>query len=75
MPVLTVSIDPADSLDLFVSDTLGRPGITLLGTESRLVVTKEVTAFKRFEQQTLTAQCDSSEGILGGHFTVSVDGV
>ena len=35
----------------------------------------DVTAFKGFEQQTLTAQCDSFEGIFGGYFTVSVDGI
>ena len=30
----------------------------------RLVVAEEVTAFKEFDQQTFTAQCELSEGIL-----------
>ena len=74
IPLLTVSIDPTDLPDSFVTDTRGVPSTTLFGTGSRLLVREEVTAFKGFEQQLLTAQCASNEGILGGHFTISIDG-
>eukprot|EP00804_Cyclotella_cryptica_P021433 CCRYP_005783-RA/>CCRYP_005783-RA protein AED:0.00 eAED:0.00 QI:831/1/1/1/1/1/3/2372/6166 len=75
IPALTVSIDSADLPEMFVADTLGLSGTTLQGSGSRLVVNEVLTAFKGFEQQIVTAQCASPQGILGGHFSLSFDGI
>ena len=72
---LSVSIDPDDSPDEFVTDTIGISGPSLLGTGARLVVKEEASAFKGFEQQRITSQCSTSAGIIDGHFAISVDGV
>ena len=74
IPLLGVSIDPTDLPHSFVTDTLGVPSTTLLGTGSRISIREEIAAFKGFEQQLVTAQCASNEGILGGYFTISIDG-
>ncbi|KAL7537092.1 hypothetical protein ACHAXR_007581, partial [Thalassiosira sp. AJA248-18] len=71
---LMVSADPAALPHAFVTDTLGTSGTSLLGTGARLVVHDEVSAFKGYEQQTLTTQCATSGGILGGHFALSLYG-
>ena len=75
---LLVSTDPAALPQMFVTDTLGVPGLSL-GTGARLLVTEEVTAFKGYEQQTLTTLCGCSTGnencILGGHFALSFEGM
>ncbi|KAL9189871.1 hypothetical protein ACHAXT_009546 [Thalassiosira profunda] len=70
--LLGVSTDAADLPSAFVADTQGG---SLLGTGARIVVNEEVTAFKGYEQQTLTTQCATSGGILGGHFALSFEGV
>ena len=72
--LMTVSTDPAELPQMFVTDTLGSSGTSLLGTGARLVVKDEVTSFKGFEQQTLTTQCTASGGILSGHFALSLEG-
>jgi len=59
---------------LFVTDTQGTSGVSLLGTGARLVVKEEVTAFKGYEEQILTTQCATPGGILGGHFALSLEG-
>ena len=75
LDLLTVSADPEDSPQMFVADTLGSSGTSLLGTGVRLVVKEEMTAFKGFEQQKITTQCATPAGTLDGHFAISVDGV
>ena len=72
---LTVSTDPDDSPHMFVTDTLGSSGSSLLGAGARLIVNEEISAFKGFEQQMITMQCSTSAGIMDGHFAISVDGV
>lgn len=72
---LTVSTDPDDSPQIFVTDAWGSSGSSLLGTGVRLTVKEEIHAFKGFEQQTIKTQCATSSGIMDGHFAVSVDGV
>jgi len=72
---LTVSTDPDDSPEMFVTDTMGSSGSSLLGTGARLIVEREISAFKGFEQQMITTQCTTSVGIMDGYFAVSVDGV
>lgn len=54
---------------------MGVPGTSLSGTDARLVVVDELTAYKGFEQQTLTAQCSAPGGILDGEFSLSFEGV
>ena len=65
--LLTVSIDPAALPPAFVTDIS-------LGTNSQLVVNEEVTAYKGYELQTLTSQCNTQTGVLSGHFALSLDG-
>ena len=72
---LTVSTDPDDSAEMFVTDTMESSGSLLLGTGARIIVTEEVSAFKGFEQQLITTQCTTSGGIMSGYFAISVDGV
>ena len=47
---------------------------TLLGTNAKILIQKEVTKFKGYEQQTLTSQCNTPTGILSGHFAISFEG-
>jgi len=72
---LTVSTDPDDSAEMFVTDTMESSGSLLLGTGARIIVTEEVSAFKGFEQQLMTTQCTTPGGIMSGYFAISVDGV
>jgi len=68
--LLAVSTDPAALPQDFVFDIPG----TNLGTNSRLLVNEEVTAYKGFEQQTLTSQCNTQSGTLSGTFALSFEG-
>ena len=43
-----------------------------MGSGAILVVGGEVTAFKGYEQHTLTTQCATYGGILGGHFALEI---
>ena len=72
--LLTVSADPAALPSMFGTNVLGASGSSLSGTGVRLEVKEEVSAYKGFEQQTLSAQCDSSNGVLGGTFALSFEG-
>ena len=76
---LRVSTDPSALASTFVTDTalesLGTNARSLYGTNARLVITEEVTAYMGYEQQTLTTQCDTPTGIMSGRFALSVDGV
>ena len=72
---LSVSTDPDDLPHMFVTDTMGSPGPSLLGTGARLIVKEEISAFKGFEHQIITTQCTTSVGIMDGYFAISVDGV
>jgi copper chaperone CopZ len=73
--LLTVSTNPDDSPQMFVTDTMGSLGSSLRGTGARLFVKEEISAFKGFEQQMVTTQCTTSSGIMDGYFAISVDGV
>ena len=66
--LLTVSTDPAALPQAFVTDISGG-----LGTMSRLIVNEEVTAYKGFQQQTLTSQCNTPTGILSGTFALKFE--
>ena len=71
---LTVSVDPTDLPNMFATFILGSTGSSLIGTGARIAVKEEVTAFKGYEQQTLTMQCGTSNGILSGHFSLTFEG-
>ncbi len=72
--LLSVSADPSALPFMFGTNILGVSGSSISGTDVRLEVKEEVTAYKGFEQQTLTTQCESSLGVLGGTFALSFEG-
>eukprot|EP00970_Alexandrium_tamarense_P002964 scaffold427_cov103-Alexandrium_tamarense.AAC.19 len=47
---------------------------SLQGTDVMIVVKEEVTALKGYEQQTLTALCTTSDGVMSGYFSLFMDG-
>lgn len=72
--LLSVSADPAALPTTFGTNISGASGSSLTGTGVRLEVKEVVTAYKGFEQQTLTTQCHTSAGVLGGTFALAFEG-
>mmetsp|Transcript_13447 Transcript_13447/g.28957 ORF Transcript_13447/g.28957 Transcript_13447/m.28957 type:complete len:1421 (+) Transcript_13447:2-4264(+) len=72
IPSLSISINPTDMPDLFATEVTSVAGTSLLGTGARIAVNNELVAFKGYEQQKLTTQCKSTNGLLSGYFSLSI---